>query len=50
MKTTDDIFRYILDLFATLGECYGDICKYCKYDTRCMMMSISARDVLGGAY
>lgn len=47
---TRDIFEIILNEFATTGECYGDICKYCKYKLRCDMISTAFLMVLGGAY
>lgn len=50
MKTIVDIYEHILDIFVTTGECYGDLCKYCKYNTGCMMCIISGEIVLGGAY
>lgn len=45
-----DIFTMILNEFVTTGECYGDICTFCKYRVRCCMLHIAALDVLGGAY
>ena len=48
--TTYDIVDMILDTFVTTGECYGDICRYCKYKLRCDMITTSLLMVLGGAY
>lgn len=48
--TTRDIFDMIVNEFVTTGECYGDICAFCKYRVRCCMLHIAAFDVLGGAY
>ncbi len=48
--TTFDIALLIMDEFATTGECYGDICKYCKYKLRCDMISTALIMALGGAY
>jgi hypothetical protein len=47
---TRDIFTMILNEFVTTGECYGDICKYCKYKVHCDMISTALLMVLGGAY
>jgi hypothetical protein len=51
MKTTYDIYKYIHNLMATINiECYDMPCECCDVNVSCMMLSISARDVLGGAY
>lgn len=51
MKTAYDVMLHILYDMTEIGNCYGLIsCKQCEYNVRCMMLSISARDVLGGAY
>lgn len=48
--TTFDIAWMIISHFTLTGECYGDLCKYCKYKVRCGMMSTALDMVLGGAY
>jgi len=48
--TTFDIALLIMNEFATTGECYGDICKYCKYKLRCDMISTALLMALGGEY
>lgn len=45
-----DIFTMILTEFVTTGECYGDICTFCKYRVRCCMLHIAAIATLEGEY
>lgn len=48
--TTFDIALLIMNEFASTGECYGDICKYCMYKLRCDMISVALIKVMDGEY
>ena len=47
---TRDIYTMILNELTATRECCGDICKYCKYNLRCGMISTTLLMVLGGEY